>query len=365
MREREYRVLREIAKGQSEKQKGAFFAIGAAMIRGGQARSFMVGWIVARLCGTLFKSGLQRFYRWVHNPRFDEWACWVALAERLLPLAGRRPVVALDWTEWPHGLRVLTAGLCLGGRAIPILAQCFPKALMPRSQNTRENGFVGMLTRLHPLLRRAVLVFDRGFRRASLILALRSLGQPYLIRLVDKVHASGARFAGLLSAYPLARGQLVDLGMCQLRLDGAVKTRIIGVWTPDQDEPWWLATSLSASPGKVVRLYMRRMEIEEHFRDAKGARYGIRMRWTGFRTPAAVDRLYLLAAVALIVWWVAGHLLCLRDRTAQLISKAKGPRRSLIAIGRDAGEELSAVLARPWASLIQQLGCMTSASSHS
>lgn len=49
----------------------------------------------------------------------DTGKVWERLAGVLLAAAGRRPVVAVDWTEWRGGLRVLAAGVCLGKGRFP------------------------------------------------------------------------------------------------------------------------------------------------------------------------------------------------------------------------------------------------------
>lgn len=349
MLEKRYRLLRQLAKGLHKAQANALVAVAQGLIGCGQMRSFALAGALAQATGVHFKSALQRFYRWVHNPRLDDLACWSALAERVLAHAGRRPLVAVDWTEWHSNLRVLSAAVCVGSRAVPVLVQAFSKTDMPRSQNTRENTFVHLLVRLSVHLQRAVLIFDRGFRRVSLIRELNWLSQPFIIRLAAKVQVVGERYTGLLSAYPLRPGQRMDLGLCALGQSKPVRVRVIGVWARGQDQPWWLATTLRSSARRVAAYYDRRMAIEEHFRDSKGCRYGIKLKWTAFSDPAALARLFLLAAIACVVWLLAGVLACRNDPSLALVSPRKGPRRSLLAIGIHSPHAIDHVLASSWA----------------
>ncbi len=87
---------------------------------------------------------------------------------------------------------------------------------------------------LSPLMERAVMIFDRGFRGVSFLLELRLLHGLFIVRLAAKVHTYGQEYPDLLREHPLRPGQLVDLGVCALRKDGAVKTRVIGVWAKGQ-----------------------------------------------------------------------------------------------------------------------------------
>jgi hypothetical protein len=75
---------------------------------------------------------------------------------------------------------------------------------------------VQLLVRLSVHMQRAVLIFDRGFRRIRLIRELGWLSQPVIIRLAAKVQGVSQPYTGLLSAHPLRPGQRVDLGLCAL-----------------------------------------------------------------------------------------------------------------------------------------------------
>ncbi|MFH1085127.1 MAG: hypothetical protein V1772_05140, partial [Chloroflexota bacterium] len=132
-------------------------------------------------------------------------------------------------------------------------------------------------------------------------------------------------YQGLLSAHPLQPGQWVDLGPCRLRSDGVVTVRVVGIWAIGQAAPWWLATSLTHGVRRVAEYYDRRMSIEEQFRDTKGCRFGTMMAWTHFQKEKSINHLFLLAALALVLWLAVGLLACQRDRTLRLPSKAKGP----------------------------------------
>ena len=206
----------------------------------------------------------------VHNAKLDDWVCWQSLAHQLLKVAGERPLVAVDWTEWHSGLRVLTTAVCVARRAIPICKKTCEKIARVHSQNTVENAFLQKIRTLSPLIAAALLIFDRGLRRVSFILGLHLLDRLFIVRLAAKVHASGEEYSGLLREHPLRPGQRVDLGVCALREDGRAKARILGPWDNGQKEPWWLATNLEDPAGSVAEYYDRRMAVEEAFRDGKG-----------------------------------------------------------------------------------------------
>lgn len=346
--ERAYGLLWGLAKDLHKTQGRTLVAVCGSFIRAGKARSFEVARQLAQRGGTRLKSALGRYYRFIGQSALDPAKVWSKLAGRLLMAAGRRPVVAVDWTEWHSGLRVLAAGVCLGKRAVPVLARTLAIATIRKSQNAFEQAFLSQLRALSPLMEKAVLVFDRGFRRVSLIRQLQYLNQPFVLRLMGKVHVRLKGYEGLLRAYLLRPGQWVDLGMVQLRQRNPVCVRVVGVWAADQKEAWWLATSLTTRVKDVVACYDRRMTVEEMFRDSKGCRYGMQLFWTRFTRPEQVDRLFLLAAIAIAIWTAAGALALQADPSAALFSRSRGPRRSLVNIGRLELELIMHLLGSSW-----------------
>jgi hypothetical protein len=239
-----YRLIWSVAKNIHKSQAKTLVAIVISLVDAGKMRTFDIAHALADRTSVLFGSAVQRFYRFIHNRKLDDIKVWSEIATHVLRTVGKKLVVSIDWTEWHEEFRVLTASASVGRRAVPIYAQTFSKTDIPRSQNSRENAFVTMLGLLSPLIKTAVLVFDRGFRRASLIKLLNERGFKYVIRLAAKVKVAGDNYAGLLSFHPLKPGQMVDLGVCRFRSDGVVSVRIIGVWAWGQAEPWWVATSL-------------------------------------------------------------------------------------------------------------------------
>jgi hypothetical protein len=128
-------------------------------------------------------------------------------------------------------------------------------------------------------------------------------------------------------------GERRDFGFVHLRADEFVKVRLIGVWAKGAKEIWWLATDLPNRVSKVVSYYDRRMGIEEQFRDAKGVRFGIKLKWTQFTRAEFVERMYLLVGVALLLWTSIGHAVEESQPKTRLKSKTKGARLSLARIG--------------------------------
>ncbi len=73
-------------------------------------------------------------------------------------------------------------------------------------------------------------------------------------------------------------------------------------------EPWLLATSLTVknqhAARKMVKLYEKRMQIEEEFRDTKSHRYGFGLRYSLSTIGKRLEVLLLIATLATFVCWL-------------------------------------------------------------
>ena len=80
------------------------------------------------------------------------------------------------------------------------------------------------------------------------------------------------------TAIEVKEGERKDFGSVHPRADGCVRVRLIGVWAAGAKEVWWLATDLTNRVSKIVGYYDRRVGTEEQFRDAKGVRFGLKLK---------------------------------------------------------------------------------------
>ncbi len=278
-------------------------------------------------------SALTRLYRFLRNERFDNWL----LTGQLLRLLGGRKqqvLLALDWTAWQDRFSVLTASVCTGTRSIPVAVSACHKRSLARSQNLWEETFLRLaVDRLRAAEVCAVWLCDRGFHRVRWLERLLGLRQQFVVRLHRDVTVHLPERTCLLKSLVIAPGQRIDLGWVELRADKLVRVRVIGVWAAGAREAWWLATNLTNRVSKVVALYDRRMGIEEQFRDVKGVHFGMKLKWTQFTRAEYVERMYLLVAVALLLWTVVGRAVEQAEPKVRLVSKQKGARLSLARVG--------------------------------
>ena len=330
---RHYPILASLLRPFRYSQQKTCAAIVAALCQAAQASSFAIAGQLSCLTDVQLGSALNRLYRFLRNERFDDWL----LTEQMLRLLGGRAeplLLALDWTCWPHRCSVLTASVCVGTRAVPVAASACVSRNLARSQNLWEETFLRLtVDRLRAAGVCAVWLCDRGFHRVGWLQRLVELRQHFVVRLKRDVTVHLASGACLLKSLEVRAGERRDFGFVEVRADGAVRVRLIGVWAKGAKEVWWLATDLPNAVSKVVSYYDRRMGIEEQFRDAKGVRFGLKLKWTQFTRAEFVERMYLLVGIALLLWTSVGRAVEEAEPKVRLVSKQKGARLSLARIG--------------------------------
>lgn len=330
----QYPFLDHLLSPLSRRHNKTLALVISAIIQTGQARSFSIAMTLAKALRIRVDSAVNRFYRLLRNPRVDD----IGLATTWLSFLARprqgHLLLSIDWTEWHHDLRMLVAAMVTGKRAVPVFAQATHKLVKARSLNAYENTFLRVLAdSLKRAKATATILCDRGFRRVSWIRLLQQLRLGFVVRLMDDVCVEIDGRKAPLRTLSLPRGKVVDLGVVRLRSDGAVQVRIIGYWAHKAVEPWWVATSDTGAARTVLKLYDRRMTVEEQFRDIKGSRFGVKLKWTHFRNPQALARLTLMLAIAVLVWLTTGLAAARKDPSLRMVCRKKGARQSYLTIG--------------------------------
>ncbi len=223
----------------------------------------------------------KRLFRFLSNIGFDTMVVQTALLGPICQAAKLRGLtpIMIDWSDLGQRRNGLFAAVCFRGRGLPLLSWVSTPEELDPSQNRVEEFFIGRLLRHLPIAIRPLLLADRGFGRASLIRFVQQMprhtGYPvdYVIRLRGDVVVQGAHYRGRLRDYRLPKGRILFWPRTLYRSDGAVVINLVLYWARGHREPWYLATSL-ADPRQAVRMYRKRMQPEQYFKDGK-QRFGL------------------------------------------------------------------------------------------
>ncbi|HHB1475379.1 TPA: IS4 family transposase [Yersinia enterocolitica] len=243
-------------------------------------------------------------------------------------------VIAVDWSGYPsQENHVLRASLICDGRSIPLLSWVVPSK---KQQNTQiQKDFLNALARAVNSQARVIIVTDAGFQNAW-FRHIKSLGWHFIgrirgntqMRLGSKGEYWFKRQELQASSKPEYLGPGTLARAVYAQCDGHFylhkktskgrknKRSRCDITRPAQikdarsaaTEPWLLFSSTNDfKPREVMKLYSRRMQSEQNFRDEKSERFGFGLRASYSRSTGRMLVLSLLATLSTIVLWLLGY----------------------------------------------------------
>lgn len=280
-----------------------------------------------------------------------------------------QPVIVVDWSDLKadRSWHLLRASIPVGGRTLTLLDMVFPGG--QQGSPKAEKKFLQRLAQVLPKEVRPIVVTDAGFR-APWFRAVEAMGWHWLGRLRNTNYLRSCDASEDLSEwmpckamYEQATRKTRDFGLMEVTRSRPITAHIVlhakppkgrkdrnrrGVPARNSNsrksaqrerEPWLLlaSPSLKLSPGQLVTLYSRRMQIELSFRDLKSHRYGQGFEDSLTRKGARIEVLLLLNTLAAFATWLVG-MACEASGIDQWLTPFRTKRRlySVMRLGREA-----------------------------
>lgn len=243
--------------------------------------------------------------------------------------------ILVDWSGYHSAsFQLLRASLVCDGRSLPLMSRVVPVSLLSNTQIHEQ--FLSALAACFPEDTRVTIITDAGFRgrwyrqisERGWTYISRVLGRQYyktgnewepIADVVKKASCTPVYMGkGLLggdkkarheghfylykskekgrkSAHPKARA-------CRANLEH--KARLTGRF------PWLIFTNTAdLTLRQVMKLYGRRMQIEQNFRDEKSGRFGFGLREGRNYSAGRLEVLALIATMVSVVMWLSGYSL--------------------------------------------------------
>ena len=192
----------------------------------------------------------------------------VALVCGLQAVRERLPLI-FDQTTI-RGIPTLLLGLVFEGRVLPVAFSCFTYRTIQKSQNILEHALILAVMSCFPVESRPLLIMDRGYARAALLMKLLQEGIPFLVRAKKNVLVYYQGKARALGRFPVQIGQIRCYSVLY-HSKQKIPLNLIIFRGKGYKDTWYLLIpqDIPLSPKEVVHLYARRMSIEQGFRDWK------------------------------------------------------------------------------------------------
>jgi len=307
------------------------------------SRSVHLSRIAGKIPGAAsITSKIQRVQRFLNNSkiRVREW--YEPLAREVL-----RKVVAqglevrllTDGTKVGFGHQLLMVALAYRRRAIPI-AWTWVRSARGHSSSLKQRALLAYVRRLLPAGARVTLAGDCEFGHVATLRLLAQWKWGYVLRQKGDTQVrlnnqdEWVRFDSLVTRGASPRW-LPDALLTQKH---AHSVHLLTWWKAGEKEPWLLATNLP-SLREALRVYKRRMWIEEMFGDFK--KHGFDLESSHLRHFLRLSRLTLLVAF-LYLWLVAFGSQVIKRGLRPLVDRPDRRDLSIFRIGLGMLERLLA-----------------------
>ena len=275
----------------------------------------------------------NRLRRFVDNPRVDVRRYYQPLAKQLLSgFQGRRLILLMDCTALGCDYQLMVIALAYRRRALPLIWSVHRgKKGMVSSEEQ-----IALLRKLAPLIlpRTEVwLVGDAGFGRAALIRWLSRRHWHFCLRVNSayQYRKSDEDWA-VVSTLPIEEGRTLYAGWVRwTRSENLGWEQLVAHWQKGEDAPWFLVTDRLAGPW-TIRLYKKRMWVEELFGDLKG--HGFDLEATHLQALDRLSRL-VLAAMFVYVWLITLGSRIVKRGLRFTVDRRDRRDKSLFRIGWD------------------------------
>lgn len=321
------------------------------------------------------KARIKQVNRFVSNEKLweEKHSIYAATCRLLLStrrqrrqiLTGKRPLVIVDWSEVPNteDCHVIRAAVAAEGRAITLYEEVYPHKQL--GSQTAHRSFLQNLKKLLPDNCKPILITDAGFHSTWFKLVT-EFGWDWVSRVriltkyqgdpekgweyCQKHYAEATEVPRLIGMVMLSKKNPVECNMAIYK--GKNKDRVDRTrkGMPRRDtksrdcargskEPWLLVTSLKDDGSldeKIVKIYTKRMQIEEGFRDLKSSKFGFGFEHSLTEHPRRIEILLLIVMLASLVLFLVGLVteMCKKHYSYQANTIKHRRVLSLVFLGR-------------------------------
>jgi hypothetical protein len=267
----------------------------------------------------------------LHNNLF---VFYQAITDRIIG-PNKNPIIIIDWSGLtPCGnFHFIRAAVPLGGRALPILEIPFP--LHQYTKPKTHKHFLKCLSKMLPIDCKPIILTDAGFRNPWFKL-IKSFGWDYIGRIrqntlcssieeedwkhVKTLYKKAQKTPKYLGEFLLAENNTIEtyLFICKETKKNRIKINLAGKkiqcssslkHEKRESEPLLIATSLDPmhfNARQTIKMYKKRMQIEEGFRDLKNGKSGLSFRQNRSLSLERLSIGLLIGAIATLVFWILG-----------------------------------------------------------
>jgi Transposase DDE domain len=253
---------------------------------------------------------------------------------KLIIASTKKPPIIVDWSSLPDKkFHLLRAAVPTNGRSLTVYEEVHPVKKL--NNHKVHKNFLKKLFSMLPIDCKPIIITDAGFH-SPFFREVEKLQWDWIGRIrnltkykegdkwiaCSSLHKKASRIPVFITKTLLSKSTPIECsvflykGKKKGRIDkNQAGKRVKGEYSrtiaKGNKEPWVLATSLHGGfriAKKVIRLFRRRMQIEEGFRDVKNSRLGFSLEESKTYTRVRFEILLLIALLAIFVVTLLGKI---------------------------------------------------------
>lgn len=281
------------------------------------------------------KNNIKRSDRFLSNKKLhlERMKIYRTTAHRLINHLVR-PLILVDWSPVPNTTHcLLRASLVIKGRALSVYEEVYIKKYENSAKAHKQ--FLSNLKTILPQTCRPIIITDAGFYNSWFRLVLEQ-GWDYVGRVRGNVsyqldnqeewefysdsHTKATEQGAMLGQGKLSKSEPITTFLYLIKLDKKYRIRLNKYkkkgnhkkdkeYSKSANDPWLLASSLKEHPSTeldVFKIYYKRMQIEQNFRDLKSSQYGFSFEHAYSQNIERIQILLLIAMIATLVAYITG-----------------------------------------------------------
>lgn len=276
---------------------------------------------------------VNRLRRFLDNKQVQVRTWYRPIAEELVQsFEGREFRLVIDTTKLGFNHRLLSIGVAYKKRVLP-LAWSLHQGAKGHTSVAEQLKLFKHVRSLLPKKAHVWVLGDTEFQGVPVLGWIRRQGWHFVIRQQGKNKVRWASQGWIkIGALALEPGQTRYIGWVRLtEKHDAGWFWLILHWEKGEDEPWFLVSDRSGHRN-LIRLYTRRMWIEELYGDLKG--HGFDLEATHIRSTERLDRL-VLAVCLTFVWFMTLGSWVVKRGFRHLVDHKSRRDKSYFRIGWD------------------------------
>lgn len=317
---------------------------------------FIYGLLVSRKVGvaaigrgmktkTTTRHNIKRLARFLKNNKVNVEKSLLAL-QNILCSNVNRLLISIDWTTIStYGYQVLKATVVGDGRGIPIAFKTYKEGNIKNKQTLYEKEMMKYLSLIIPKDIQVIIIGDRGFgRKSELVNYIKKIGFNYVMRIKEDISIESESFTGKIKDFKTATKIIYELKKAiwpklikksKEERKNRIQSRFIITKKKGCFKRWVLITDIDNMLAEtIVKIYYKRMTIEETFRDEKNILYGFALKKMKLSNAERYDKMLLIISYAYLLIMLFGLLMEQKNMHRKMMANTvKYRTHSLFQVG--------------------------------